>query len=296
MDHYKRMAIFSRVVELGSMSAAARMLEMSPSAVSQQIRYLERQSGITLLHRSTRKLTLTEVGERYYFYCQQLSTAAENAQNILESEVETPFGELRIAAPVGLATYFISGLGEWAKKFPSMNLNIQVHDEYIDLIEQRIDLAIRVGEMPDSSYVAFKISEMQMGLYVSPNWINQYGMPHNPNDLIDYEWLLLHFNNIETIKMNFFNRNTHLNIALRKKPKIVINNILLLKEMCEQGYGISILSPFEVKESITQGRLIRILPNWHMGYVNVWAVIQNRGTHSAKVIQAIEYLKENLKV
>lgn len=291
MDNYKRMVIFSKVVEQGSMSAAARLLKMSPSAVSQQIRYLERHSGITLLHRSTRKITLTEVGERYYFYCQQLSAAAENAQNILESEVEVPFGELRIAAPVGLATYFMSSLGEWAKKFPSLSLNIQVHDEYIDLIEQRIDLAIRVGEMPDSSYVAFKISEMQMGLYVSPSWIDEYGIPNNPADLTDYEWLLLQFNNTETVKMNFFKGSSHLNIPLGKRPKIVVNNISLIKQMCEQGYGISILSPFEVKDSVSQGKLVRILPNWHMGYVNIWAVIQNRGSHSAKVIQSIEYLK-----
>lgn len=295
MDHYKRMVIFSKVVEQGSMSAAARLLEMSPSAVSQQIRYLERHSGITLLHRSTRKLTLTEVGKRYYFYCQQLSTAAENAQNILESEVEIPFGELRIAAPVGLATYFMNGMGEWAQKFPLMSINIQVHDEYIDLIEQRIDLAIRVGEMPDSSYVAFKISEMQMGLYVAPNWIKEHGLPTHPNELIDYEWLHLNFNNTAPIKMNFFNGNKHLNISLGRKPKIVINNILILKQMCEQGYGISILSSFEVKDSVHEGKLVRILPNWHMGYVNVWAVIQNRSYNSAKVIQLIEYLKDSLR-
>ena len=95
--------------------------------------------------------------------------------------------------------------------------------------------------------------------------------------------------------MNFFNGNKHLNISLGRKPKIIINNILILKQMCEQGYGISILSSFEVKDSVHEGKLVRILPNWHMGNVNVWAVIQNRSYNSAKVIQVIEYLKDSLR-
>lgn len=295
MDHYKRMVIFSKVVEQGSMSAAARLLRMTPSAVSQQIRYLENQSGITLLHRSTRKLTLTEVGERYYFYCQQLCEVAENAQNILELEKEEPLGELRIAAPIGLATYFLSNLGKWAQNFPFLSLNIQVHDEYIDLVEQRIDLAIRVGNMPDSSYLAYKISEMQMELYASPTWLEKYGLPTHPHELTKTQWLHFSSNKGSISQINFFQESNHLSITLEENPKLAVNNIMMLKQMCEEGYGVCIMSKFEVGDSVLKNKLVRILPDWHMGRVNIWAVVQKRSSHSAKVIQAIEHLRNDLK-
>lgn len=294
MDHYKRMVIFTKVVEQGSMSAAGRLLDMSPSAISQQIRYLENHSGITLLHRSTRKLTLTDVGKRYYYYCQQLCQAADNAQAVLESEIEEPFGELRIAAPVGLATYLVSSLGEWSQEFQHLSINLQVHDDHIDLIEQRVDLAIRIGEMPDSSYVAHKIGTMRMGLYVTPGWIEENGMPSHPTDLKNCEWLHVQFNSAGLRQLHFFNEYEYLNFTVEMKPKFVINNILLLRKMCEQGYGICTLSEFEVEQSVKEQRLTRILPQWHLGETNIWAVTTHRKAQSAKVIQVIEHIKKQL--
>lgn len=296
MDHYKRMVIFTKVVEQGSMSGAARILNMSPSAVSQQIRYLEKISGITLIHRSTRKLSLTEIGQRYYFYCKQVAQAAENAQALLDTEKKEPFGELRISAPVGLSNYFIESLKDWSQALPHLNLNIQVQDQYIDLITERIDLAIRVGEMPSSSFIAHKISEMHMKVYASPAWVEKHGMPTHPNELGDENWLHLQYSTNDTmIQKYFFHESTYTSYYAEIKPKYLTNNTLILHKMCEQGYGVCCLSTFEAEQALLEGKLVKVLDDWNVGTMNIWAVTTQKNTKSAKVTQAIEYIKRKLK-
>lgn len=291
MDHLKRMAIFAKVVEQGSMSAAGRLLTMSPSAVSQQIKYLEKQSGITLLHRSTRKLTLTEVGQRYYFYCQQLCQAAEQADALLDTEIEMPCGELRLALPVGLAHYLLPYLSEWASQFPHLTLNLQIQDQYIDLIDNRIDVAIRVGEMPDSSYIAQRISTLQMGLFASEHWLNKQGMPSHPHAIAADDWLSLSHNTNPPSHLDLWQANTHHHCRLTIKPKVVIDNIMLLQKICEQGQGICCLSILETQDAVAQKQLIHILPDWQLAPLNIWAVTAQRASQSAKVVQVIEQIK-----
>ncbi|AMW79429.1 LysR family transcriptional regulator [Acinetobacter sp. TGL-Y2] len=295
MKNLKRMAIFTKVIEHGSMSAAARLLEMSPSAISQQIRYLEAENNVTLLHRSTRKLSLTETGKQYYYYCKQLCEVAEKAQALLDSEVKEPFGELRISAPVGLASYFISSFRDWSNHLPNLTISLYVQDQHIDLVENRIDLAIRVGEMPDSSYVASKISEMHMKLYASPSWIKNNQTIKHPNDLMNVNWLHLQSTNIKTpIQKFFLHSDTYKNHSLKIIPKYIVNNINILREMCEQGFGICTLSTFEAEESVYNGKIVPILPDWNIGKMNIWAVTPQRNFLSAKVRQAIELIQKKL--
>ncbi|WP_163124112.1 LysR family transcriptional regulator [Acinetobacter portensis] len=295
MKNLKRMAIFTKVIELGSMSAAAKLLDMSPSAVSQQIRYLEEDNNVTLIHRSTRKLSLSEAGKQYYYYCKQLCDAAENAQAFLDSEIKEPSGELRISAPVGLASYFISSLKDWAQRLPDLTITLLVLDQHIDLIENRIDLAIRVGEMPDSSYIASKISEMHLKLYASPFWIKNHPPINHPKDLANVDILLLESTNLKLPILKYFtHKESQTYYPLEIKPKYIINNISVLREMCEQAFGVCALSTFEAEQAVIDGKLISILPDWDIGMMNVWAVMPQRNSQSAKVTQAITLIKEKL--
>src|SRR5437764_13036708 len=135
MDALRRMAVFAAVVEHRSMSAAARALAMSASAVSQQVRQLERDSGVTLLHRSTRKLTLTVAGERFYDECAAMVSAARRAQQQLVQSREDPVGELRLSAPVGFARHVAPALGRLLAAHPALTLKLLIDDARIDLIE-----------------------------------------------------------------------------------------------------------------------------------------------------------------
>jgi len=157
MDALRRMAVFACVVEHRSMSGAARALAMSTSAVSQQVRQLERDSGVTLLHRSTRKLALTAAGERLYEDCAAMVAAARRAQHQLAVSRDAPSGELRLSAPVGFARHVAPGLGALLAAHPALSLKLLVDDAHIDLIESRIDLAVRFGSLPYSTWVARRL-------------------------------------------------------------------------------------------------------------------------------------------
>ena len=155
MDQLKRMAVFAEVVAAGSLTAAARQLGMTPSAVSQHLRQLELSLGLALLHRSTRRLTLTEAGERYHTGCAAMVAAARSAEQSLARLREEPEGDLRLAAPIGCGGLLATALAP-LRAYPKLGLHLLLDDALIDLIDERIDIALRVGTLADSSLVARK--------------------------------------------------------------------------------------------------------------------------------------------
>lgn len=161
MEDLKRMAVFAAVVQHGSMSGAARALGMSTSAVSQQVRKLESDGGVTLLHRSTRKLALTEAGQRYHARCAAMCAAADQARAELAASRDAPSGELRLSATVGFARHIAPALGELLAAHPALRLRLLVDDSPIDLINARIDLAVRYGRLQDSTWAARRLGGMQ---------------------------------------------------------------------------------------------------------------------------------------
>lgn len=189
MEDLKRMAVFAAVVQHGSMSGAARALGMSTSAVSQQVRKLESDGGVTLLHRSTRKLALTEAGQRYHARCAAMWAAAEQARAELAASRDAPSGELRLSATVGFARHIAPALGELLAAHPALRLRLLVDDSPIDLINARIDLAVRFGRLSDSTWAARRLCGMQWYLAASPQWLATHGAPRDPDALLTHSWL-----------------------------------------------------------------------------------------------------------
>lgn len=174
MDSLKGMAIFATVVDKGSMAAAAQSLGMTPSAVSQQIRKLESRAQVTLLHRTTRRLTLTEAGEAFYRSCAQMLAIAEEAERRLGEWRDAPVGELRLAAPVGFSgTLITQALKPLLENHRQLRLQLFFQDERIDLVAERIDLAIRVGNLADSSLVARHLGDWSSVLCAAPAYLRQ---------------------------------------------------------------------------------------------------------------------------
>lgn len=293
MDDLRRMAVFAAVVQHGSMSDAARALGMSPSAVSQQVRLLERDGGVTLLHRSTRKLALTEAGQRYHAHCAALCTAAEQARAELAAAHGVPSGELRMSAPVGFARHVAPALGELLAQHPALRLRLLVDDTPIDLVEARIDLAVRFGRLHDSSWAARRLCAMQWWLCASPGWLAQHGHPEHPEALLAHDWL------------GFARDNTGLRLdlrspegearSLRVEPRIASNNQLSIQQMCEAGLGLALMGSMDVQEALQAGRLVRLLPGWQFGALDIWAVTPQRDAQPAKVRQAIAALQTYLR-
>ncbi|MEO5687043.1 MAG: LysR family transcriptional regulator [Burkholderiaceae bacterium] len=320
MDNLKPLAVFAEVVDAGSMSGAARRLGMSPSAVSQTIRALEQQGGVTLLHRSTRKLALTEAGERYYPHCQRMLEAARAAAQSLQQARDAPTGELRVSAPVGFAIHIAPALAPLLDEAPQLRLRLLVDDAMIDLIDARIDVAIRIGRMADSNWVARRLCDFEMILCASPDYLARWGMPATPQHLQAHQWLAFgrelpvdpphdslagpaiaaprgHAKGAfatsqpatMALDMHAPDGERH---ALRVQARIASNNQVSLQQMCEHGLGIAVLGHSDVSPALARGELVRVLPQWRFGSMPVWAVTPRRDeAEAAKVRRAVDCLK-----
>lgn len=307
MDDLKPYAVFAETVAAGSMSAAARRLGMSPSAVSQTIRALELQTGVTLLHRSTRKLALTEAGERCYPHCRRLLEAARRARDSLAEARDAPSGELRVAAPIGFSAHIAPALAPVLARWPHLRLRLLVDDDLIDLIDARIDIAIRVGRIADSSWNARRLGQLEIILCGAPAYIERSGEPRSPGELPAHQWLASAREAVEPppADADDAGRSPALQLDLqaasgerervRVGVRIASNNQLALQQLCEQGLGLARLGHVDVLPSLARGTLLRLLPNWRFRPLPVTAVTPQRDAEPAKVRVAIEALKRYFK-
>lgn len=293
MEDLKRMAVFAAVVQHGSMSGAARTLGMSTSAVSQQVRKLESDGGVTLLHRSTRKLALTEAGQRYHARCAAMCAAAEQARAELAASRDAPSGELRLSATVGFARHIAPALGELLAAHPALRLRLLVDDAPIDLINARIDLAVRFGRLPDSTWAARRLCGMQWVLAASPGWVAAHGLPRDPGALLTHSWLGF-ARESGGLLMDLRSPSGEPQ-ALRVEPRIASNNQLSIQQMCEAGLGLALVGSMDAHEALQTGRLVCLLPEWSFGTLDIWAVTPQRDAQPAKVRQAISALHSYLR-
>lgn len=299
MNELKSYAIFAETVSSGSMSAAARRLGMTPSAVSQAIRALERQTGVTLLIRSTRKLTLTEAGRRCYPHCIRLLEASNAASQSLIQARDAPTGELRIAAPLGFAPYIAPALAPVLTEWPKMSLSLTVDDAMVDLVEQRIDIAIRVGQLADSNWIARKLSEFKTLLCASPSYLEQHGTPLSPSELSAHQWIALSRDIQEssifkehrpTVKLEMTNPQGDTEFVT-VEARITSTNQVTLRQMCEHGMGIARLVYPDIRPALDSGALVRVLPHWVFPRLPVTMITQRREGEAAKVRVAMAALK-----
>lgn len=298
MDDYKRMAVFAAVVQHGSMSAAARALGMSPSAVSQQVRQLERDGGVTLLHRSTRQIALTDTGERYFQQCAAMAQAAAQARAELAAARDQPGGELRLSATVGFARHIAPALGDWLLRHPALRLHLEVDDAPIDLIQGRIDLAMRFGRLADSGWAARRLGAMRNWLCASPAWVAGQGTGsslRHPATLTGARWLsLARAGQGPLLRAEARHTDSGETYSLQVQPQVASNNQLSLQQMCEAGLGLALLGSMDVADALAEGRLQRLLPDWDFGTLDIWAVTPQRQAQPAKVRQAVDALQAYL--
>ncbi|MBB4861887.1 DNA-binding transcriptional LysR family regulator [Pseudomonas nitritireducens] len=293
MDNLRGMAVFATVVARGSMAAAAEALGMTPSAVSQQIRKLEAHAQVTLLHRTTRKLTLTEAGEAFYRSCAQMLAIAEEAEQRLGEWREAPVGELRLAAPVGFSGKLITeALRPLLENHRQLRLQLFFHDEQIDLIEQRIDLAIRVGSLSDSSLVARHLAEWNNIICAAPAYLRRLPAIDHPQQLQGMDWLAL--NTVAHQGFLNFSGPGGEGCKLRLEPRVAANSMIALRQFTLDGLGVSCQPEPEVREALEEGRLVRLLPEWSLPPFGIYAVTPRRDAQPAKVKVAIEALRRHL--
>ena len=182
---------FVTVVDLGSFTLAADRLNTSKARVSQQVSALEKQLGVTLLHRSTRKIRLTEIGETYYGECTRAASIMLNAEKLISEDQSTLGGIIRINSVGGLfAEQLLSpAIADFIGAYPGVSVNIDFSSQRIDLLAERYDLVLRMGELEDSSLVARPLMKLGANIAASPSFITQFGRPSKPNELLNFSCL-----------------------------------------------------------------------------------------------------------
>lgn len=301
MDTFVRsMQVFVATVDSGTMAAAARQLDLSSSAISQQIQKLEQQLNISLLHRNTRKLTLTEAGQLYYQSCKETIRTWQLTEQKLSELRQNPQGELRIAAPVGFAACGLlsAPLQELLQAHQQLNIRLFMQDEDLDLIANRIDLAlcVRTGPLPESNLIARKLAEWEMIFAASPSYLASMGyrlgqLPEVPAQLDTMDWLL-HANSKAT-DLRLTKAAT--NATINANVKLQINNMQALIQFTRDGLGIAVLPKPEITSELKHGILHHLLPDWQLPKLQIYAVTSTRDSQPAKVRTAIDILTRALQ-
>lgn len=303
MEDLRQYAVFAQVVGAGSMSAAARRLGMTPSAVSQTIRALEARTGVLLLHRSTRKLSLTEAGERCLPHCRRLLDAGDAAAASLEQARDAPTGELRISAPAGFGPHLALALSPVLGDWPALRLRLIVGDRLIDLIEARVDIALRVGDLPDTAWIGRKLCEFDRILCASPSYLERRGTPGQPGDLNQCDWLKmtgtttpgpdardLPNDAFETISLELTDNAGNVE-SLRLPVRTCTTGQVALQQLCEEGAGIAALFYQDVRTALERGSLVRLLAGWRLPSHRVTMVTPSGDREPAKARVAGEALR-----
>jgi len=292
MEYLKRMAIFSAVVEAKSFSEAARRLGIAKSAVSKHVSLLEDHLDVRLLNRTTRRLSLTETGERFYKSCARIVSEANEATRDVKRLQEQAVGTLRISSTVAFGTkHLVPLLSQFHQQHPELKVDLMLGDDVVSIIEEGIDLAIRIGWLPESNLVARKLFTAPRIVVATPEYLKKHGSPQTPTELINHNWILVTLlpspqRCIFKLKHDGQQQTVHMMSTTRT------NSIGASLAFVHNGDGITAVSSYLIKEDLKEGRLIPLLTEYEMDEVGVFAVYPDRHHIPAKVRLFIDLLTE----
>lgn len=284
-------AIFIKVVQTGSFSEAAKQLQMPKSTVSMKISSLERSLGTTLIHRTTRKLNVTPEGEAFYKRALGGIEEIYSAEAELSSLKGEPQGLLRITAPLDLGNSVLpSIIADYSKKYPKVTVDVMLTDRYVDLLSEKVDLAIRAGNLKDSTLLSKKLGSVYFAPFASPKYIKQFGKVDHPRELTKHP--MLHFSPLGN-EWRLAGPKGTLDIPVT--GKLILNNLLMIKSMALIGEGIAYLPTYYCYQEVKDKKLVRLLPEWRSPLNNVHFVYPSQKFVKPKLKAFIEMASEPLK-
>lgn len=291
MSEFGAIPVFVAVVENGGFSPAARVLGISKSAISKRISLLEKQLGVKLLHRTTRKLSLTEAGEHYLEHATKALSAARDAEEAVTQLQGEPQGRLRITAPMSLGRLHVAPMiPKFLARYPKINIDMILDDKLVDLVAGGFDVAIRAFEQEDSNLVARKLTFARSVICASPGYIKIHGKPETPADLLDHNCLMFSYSNYS----NQMKEWTLIN-ELKTETVIVsgnyqVNNSESLREAVLQGLGIGRLPTFIAGPDLKSKRLINLFESYRMLNVPIYATFIEREYMPAKLRVFLDFV------
>lgn len=294
MDKLNGMVVFAAVVETGSFTSAARELGQSKSAVSKQVSKLEDRLGARLLHRTTRKLTLTDVGQAFYERCQRIVEEAEEAELAVTTMQQCPQGRLKISIPHSYGSrHIIPIAAEFMERYQDITVDASFNDRRVDLLEEGFDLAIRIGILQDSSLIARKISEVRSHVVSAPAYWDRHGRPHHPQELADHNCFT--YSNLDTPNIWRFPQASGDEISVRVDGRLHSNSGDISLAVAKAGMGVARLPTFFFCENeLKSGVLEEVLKDYAQARMGVYAVYPHARHLTTKVRVFIDFLVERL--
>ena len=293
MDRLRSLNALIAVVESGSFVAAAQRLHSSKAAISRYIQELETYLGVRLLQRSTRRVALTEAGRDYYQRAKQILADLDDADSAVGANNASLVGNIRINAPLTFGTRYLAPLwAEFMEHHPAITLDIELNDRRVDLLEEGFDLAIRIGNLADSSLVSRRLANSHAVLCASPSYLEKYGIPATPEELTQHQ--AISYSYMPTGDIWHFHSATNGERAIAVKARMHTNNGDTIRAVVLAGQGIALQPIFQVGPDIREGRLATFLSEWSGPAFGIHAVYPTRKHLSLKVKTLIDYLAEKL--
>ena len=287
IDDLRAIAIFAEMARQGSFRGAAKVLGLSPSVVSYHVSQLEKHVGTALVYRSTRKLSLTHEGEILYQHARDMLASASEGLSKISTENNEPGGKLTITLPSALTRAPINReIAEFCKLHRGIELHILYTDVRQDLIANGIDIAIRVGDMMDSSLKSKRIGQVERKLVCSPDYWTQQVEPNHPQDLASWHWIKLAMLPSSRSLINADKQSEQITF----NSQVTVDNVEAMAQFCILGLGLATPPDFLVEEPLASGTLVEVLQEWRVEPIPLYAVWHANASGNSNIRRLLNYL------
>ena len=293
MDRLQEMSTFVAVADAGSFVAAADITGLSKAAVSRHVGDLEERLGVRLMHRTTRRLSLTDDGQRFLARCKDLLAAIDEAESELSSKTGNPSGLIRINGPLTFGTMHLAPLwGRFMDRYPKVTLDVTLGDRMVDLVEEGYDLAIRITNLPNSALVSRTLASTRMVLCASPEYLAAHGTPVVPSELVAHR--VISYTHWATgDEWRFIGPQGEMNV--RVKPGLHTNNGDTCRIAALDHQGVILQPDFLIGDDLRSGALVELMPEYRAISIGVHAVYPSRKHLPLKVRRLIDFLVESFQ-
>lgn len=289
MDHFRNIELFVAVARAGGFRAAAEVLSLPNSTVSRRISEMERELGMRLFNRTTRRVELTESGRAYFVRCQALVEEAEAAYAELTSQAQNPSGLIRASLPVDFAAERIAAIiTAFLKLYPKIRFDLDLSPRQSDLVAEPVDFVIRIGRPTESNLVQRKLTEVSIGLFGSPSYLAGRKAPKHPSELAEHSLM-----SILGRTLLFTSKAGGSAVSVRPVASAVMNNVSWLRRFALAGLGLAALPPDMIRAELARGLLVPVLPDWTQPTVEVYVLTETR-LLPARVRLFLDYLVDHI--
>ena len=284
--------VFTKVVETKSFTGAADALGLPKSTVSRKLAQLEERLGVRLVQRTTRKLALTEIGEAYYERCSRIVADIAAAEQLVTDMQSTPRGRLRVTASVDFSTRFLGEIvAEFLAQHPEINVELEGTDRVVDLIEEGFDLAVRFGQMPESTLIARKLVSVSLILCASPSYLQRRGEIKSIEELDEHDHVLF---TPASRNQTWTLVSGDATYEFGRPARLASNNYGAVVDVARAGGGVALMAEFMVNEDMKSGELVRVLPQWQTRPTDVHAVYPARQNIPPRLTLFLDHLAKSL--